>query len=172
MNLWMSSKTPMRGPSCPKAEQGWCRRERSAGAGETAEGGARQSGQDPLTAQLRAQRLVELDGWRVPVQHGPFHASAPAAYGDACQSGEQGTTGAPAALGGQDEKIFQIQSRPGQERGIREEVEREADGRSVAFADEGLEVAPGAEAVTTDATKGGLALVRQPLVLREPPDEA
>jgi len=147
-------------------------RSASATASETAQGGSRQSGQDPVPAQPRAEGFVEVNRRGVPVQHRPLHAPASPADGDARQGREQGAAGAPTALVGQHEEILEVERRAGQERGVGEEIEREADGRAVALADERVEVAPWAEAVTTDATKARLAFAGQPLVLREPPDEA
>jgi hypothetical protein len=115
--------------------------------------------------------LVDADRRPVPVQHRPLHASAPPPQRDAGQRPQQRPSASAAALGGEHEEILEIERGARQERRVREEVEREADGPAAATTDEGLEIAPPAEAVTPDPAGRGDALVGQALVLGQAPDQ-
>src|SRR5207245_825867 len=72
---------------------------------------------------------------------------------------------------GQDEKVLEVERRPAEERGVREVVECQADGRATPASDERLEVAPSAEAVTADPRGGCLHPVGEPIVLGEAADQ-
>src|SRR5262249_51637554 len=132
---------------------------------------AGQAREDPLAAKARAQPLVEADGRAVPVEHGPLQAPAAAAHGDTRERGEERTSRALPALLGEHEEVLQIEGGFGEEGREREEVEREAHGASALARDERLEVRAPAEAVTPDTRRGGPALVTEPLVVGETPDE-
>jgi len=114
---------------------------------------------------------VDPDRRPVPVEHRPLHPPAPAPHRDARERPQERPAAATAALGRRDEEVFEIERRTRQERRVREEVEGEADRPAAPAADEGLEVAAGAEAITPDPGRGGDALVREALVLRQATDQ-
>src|SRR2546427_3177237 len=142
-----------------------------AAAREAAERRAGETGEDPLAPELRAELLVEADRGRVPVEHRPLHPAAAAPHGDLRERPEERPAGAVAALRGQDEKVLEVERRRAEERGVREVVECQAEGRATPAADERLEVAPSAEAVTADPPGGRLHPVGEPLVLGEAADQ-
>src|SRR5262245_11415407 len=134
-------------------------------ARQTAKRSPGEPGEDPVATEARAQLLVEADAGRVPVEDRPLHPATPVAPGDAGQRGEQGPAGAPAPFLGTDEQVLEIECRAGEERGVGEEVEREADRRAPAPADQRLEVAPPAEAMLANPGGRGFHFVGEMLVL-------
>ena len=83
-----------------------------------------------------AQALIELDRGRVPVEHGPLHAAAPALAGHARQMEQQGLAQIP----GHETPASRYRSsryRPGrgEEGRVVEEVERESRRCAIHFAD-------------------------------------
>src|SRR6266446_6328444 len=140
-------------------------------ARQPAQGGSGEAGEDPLPLELGSQAPVETDGGPVPVEHRPLHSPAPAPDRDAGQRAEQRLPGPGAPLLGQHEEVLEVEAGPREERGVREEVEREADRAAAAPADEGLEIASRAEAVGAHPGRGGLHLVGEPLVLGQAADE-
>src|SRR6266545_3945965 len=116
--------------------------------GEPAQRLPRHASEDPVATEPGAERFVELDRRRVPVEHGPLHAAAAALAGQGGQRSEQGPARAAAALVGPDEEILEVERGTGEERRVRVEVQGEADGLALALAQEGLEVPPRPEPVT------------------------
>src|SRR5213083_2789761 len=96
-----------------------------------------------LTYEERSRR-------QVPVENRPLHAAAAASHRDLRERPKQRPARSVAARLGQDEEIFEVERGPAEERRVREVVEREADGRAAAPADECLEVARPPEAVAAD----------------------
>src|SRR5678815_4816897 len=70
--------------------------------------------EDPLLAQARAEALVEADGGAVPVEHRPLHAAAAARDRDLGKRAQQRLAGAPAALRGANEQVFEVEARAAQ----------------------------------------------------------
>src|SRR5438445_7283536 len=101
-----------------------------AAAREAAERRAGQTGEDPLAPELRAELPAEADRGRVPVEHRPLHPAAAAPHGDLRERPEERPAGAVAALRGKDEEVLEVERRPAEERGVREVVECQADGRA------------------------------------------
>src|SRR3989442_10241831 len=127
--------------------------------------------EDPLLREAGAEPPVEADRRRVPVEHRPLHAPTAAPHGDPRQRAQEGLAGAVAALLGQHEQVFEVERGLRQEGGVREEVECEADGAGAAPADQRLEIAAAAEAVSPHRGGGGDALGRETLVTREAADQ-
>src|SRR2546428_11023086 len=120
------------------------------------EGRAGESSQNPFFPQLSAQALVEANRIFVPVEDRPLHAAAAASHRDLRERPKQRPARAVAARLGQDEEVLEVERGPAEERRVREVVEREADGRAAAPADERLEAAPPPQAVAADPLGGRL----------------
>src|SRR4029453_1236785 len=101
-----------------------------------------ETGDDPLLVQASAEPLVEADGRTVPVEHRPLQPSAAAPDRDAGQRLQERFAGARPALLRHHEQVFKVEGRLGQERGVREEVEREADRAAATAAEYRLERPP------------------------------
>src|SRR5499427_3714357 len=97
-----------------------------SGRGELAEGVAGDAEDRPRIHRLGAEFLVEADRRLVPVEHRPLEAAAAALDGESGQMHEQClAVAAPAELR-HDEEILEVQARPGEERRVVVEEEREA----------------------------------------------
>src|SRR2546428_790751 len=111
------------------------------------EGRAGESSQNPFFPQLSAQALVEANRIFVPVEDRPLHAAAAASRRDLRERPKQHPAHSVAARLGQDEEVFEVERGPAEKRGVREVVEREADGWAAAPADDWLEGARPPEGV-------------------------
>ena len=92
-----------------------------------------------------SEGFVEVNGGGVPIEDGPFEADAAAFDGEFGEGLEEGFAVAMAAVGGEDEEVFEVDAGAGAEGGVVVEEEREADGLAFGFRDERFGVGTGAE---------------------------
>ena len=89
------------------------------------QGVAGESVHRPIGERFRSEAVVETDRGFVPIQHGPFHATAVSLDGDSSDARQQRFADSSAAIGRLNVDVFQIQTRFAQER--REVVEEQCE---------------------------------------------
>src|SRR6185437_23481 len=103
--------------------------------GETLQGLPTQTTNSPLVHNLRADRCVECNGWRIPVEHGPFEACVTALDAMLRQPRKQRFADAAAAKRRPHEHVFQIEAVPPAESGKNQEPDCESHRHPVPFRD-------------------------------------
>src|SRR5690606_21356463 len=115
------------------------------------QGLTRQAESSPLVLRLRTQRLVELDGGTVPVQHRPFEAPAAVQQCQLRQVPQQHLASALSALLRRDVHVLEIKPLAAEPGGIVEEVDGIAHGVAVQLTDQGAGAGGGAEQAGANA---------------------
>ncbi len=82
----------------------------------------------PGELSFGAERLVEGDRGLIPVEDGPFHATATALVGEFGEVQEEGFAEAASSEFGFHEKVFEVEAGFGEERGVVGEEDGEAGG--------------------------------------------
>src|SRR4029079_14167984 len=129
-------------------------------AGETADA--------PVVHQRRAEATIETNRRLVPVEHGPLHATPAAIDRQPREVLEQLAAHAAPALVLVDVQIFQVESRPSEERREIREEQGEPYCRSIALRERDFRHRPRAEQMRPQQIFCRDDLVLELLVLREP----
>src|SRR4029077_1119310 len=125
----------------------------------------------PVVEKISAQRLIQRDGWVIPVQYFPPDESKVFLFrraGNACKKRFADTAPAKSRT---DKKILQKQSSASPGR-VEAKEERVANGLSLPFGDHGAKVRIRAEAVARDIGLCCPDLIRLFLIVSKFPDQS
>lgn len=114
-----------------------------------------------------AEGFIEINGGGVPIEDGPFQASAAAFDGEFGELFEQGFADAVAATFGEDVEIFEVDAGGGAEGGVVVEEEGEAGRGAVVFTEDHFGVGAWAKESLAERVFGSDAGVGEFLVFGE-----
>src|SRR5215472_2122861 len=144
---------------------------RCSGAGQVTQRRAAQPLHGPLAHRLGADRAVEADRGRVPVQHPPLEPAVPATHADGCELSQQGLADPTPAHHRRDVQVFEIDTvtaKPGREV---QEPERESDHLVTSHCHVRERGRLEREQCGTHAFGSGSDLIERMLILGEFPDQ-